>query len=253
MAKKRGIKIIARIVEAIAVILVAGLLALHLPAVQNKIALKATEKLNETLGSKLSFSGIRFVPFRTLVLEKVAVVEQDRPMADTLLYADRLSATFSLKGLLKVRKDGQGGVWLDRLRTEGLVFIYVLFDEDEDGYTCNLTRAFGIPEDKERYPKALPDLFTIGRVDLRNSRVKMLLKNSDLDYSYTGVGINWSDVDLIIPTARLRGMKYVGGRFSMDIDEISATDKCGYTLNASGQMSTGYNEGADRLGHHPSK
>ena len=248
MAKKRGIKIIARIVEAIAVILVAGLLALHLPAVQNKIALKATEKLNETLGSKLSFSGIRFVPFRTLVLENVAVVEQDRPMADTLLYADRLSATFSLKGLLKIRKDGQGGVWLDRLRTEGLVFIYVLFDEDEDGYTCNLTRAFGIPEDKERYPKALPDLFTIGRVDLRNSRVKMLLKNSDLDYSYTGVGINWSDVDLIIPTARLRGMKYVGGRFSMDIDEISATDKCGYTLNASGQMSTGYNEGADRLG-----
>ena len=248
MAKKRGIKIIARIVEAIAVILAAGLLVLHLPAVQHKIATKATDKLNETLGGKLSFSGIRFVPFRTLVLDNVAVIEEGQEDADTLLYAKRLSATFSLKGLLKIRKDGQGGVCLDRLRTEGLVFVYVLFDEDNNGYTCNLTRAFGIPEDKERYPVELPDLFTISKVDLRNSRVVMLNYSTDLSYEYTGVGINWFDVDLAIPYAKLRNMKYVGGRFSMDIDEISATDKCGYTLNASGQMSTGYNEGAERLG-----
>ena len=248
MAKKRGIKIIARIVEAIAVILAAGLLVLHLPAVQRKIALKAADSFNESLQGKLSFSGIRFVPFRTLVLEDVAVVEEGREDADTLLYAKRLSATFSLKGLLNIRKEGLGGVCLDRLRTDGLVFIYVLFDEDADGYTCNLTRAFGIPEDKERYPVELPDLFTIGKVDLRNSRVVMLNYSTDLTYDYTGVGINWLDVDLAIPYAKLRNMKYVGGRFSMDIDEIRATDKCGYTLNASGQMSTGYDKGAERLG-----
>ncbi|MBO4466450.1 MAG: hypothetical protein J5748_07250 [Bacteroidales bacterium] len=248
MAKKRGIKIIARIVEAIAVILAAGLLVLHLPAVQNKIAGKAADSLNQSLGSKLSFSGIRFVPFRTLVLDDVAVIEEGQENADTLLYAKRLSATFSLKGLLKIRKEGQGGVCLDRLRTDGLVFIYVIFDEDAHGYTGNLTRAFGIPENPERYPEKFPDFFTIGRTDLRNSRVKMLNYSSDLDFEYTGVGINWADVDLTIPYAKLRNMKYVGGRFSMDIDEISATDKCGYTLNASGQMSTGYNEGAERLG-----
>ena len=248
MAKNRGIKIIARIIEAIAVILVAGLLVLHLPPVQSRIALKAADALNESMGGKLSFEGIRFVPFRTLVLENVGVIEENQPDADTLLFAKRISATFSLKGLLKVKKDGQGGVWLDRLRTEGLTFVYVLFDEDEDGYTCNMTRALGIPEDRERYPEAFPDFFTIGRVELKDSRVKMLLKNSDLDYSYTGVGINWSDVDLTIPRARLSDMKYIGGRFSMDIDEISATDNCGYTLNARGRMSTGYNEGAQKLG-----
>ena len=248
MAKKRGLKIVARIVEAIAVILAAGLLVLHLPAVQNKIAQKAAETLNESLGGKLSFSGIRLVPFRTLVLDNVAVIEDNQADADTLLYAKKLSATFSLKGLLKIREHGQGGVWLDRLRTEGLVFIYVLFDEDENGYTCNMTRALSIPEDRKRYPVEFPDFFTIGRVDLKNSRVKMLNYSTDLDYEYTGVGINWLDVDLDIPAAKLRNMKYVGGRFSMDIDAISATDKCGYTLNASGQMSTGYDKGAERLG-----
>ena len=248
MARKRGIKIIARIAEAIAVILAAGLLVLHLPAVQNRLAQKATDTLNQSLGGKLSFSEIRFVPFRTLVLEKVAVIEENRPDADTLLYADKLSATFSLKGLLKVRNEGQGGVCLDRLRTEGLVFKYVIFDEDKDGYTGNLTRAFGIPEDPERYPEELPDLFSIGRVDLRNSKVKMINLSTGLDYEYTGTGINWLDVDLVIPYARLRNMKYTAGRFSMDIDAVTATDKCGYTLNASGHMSTGYNKGADRLG-----
>ena len=248
MGKKRGLKIVARIIEAIAVILVAGLLVLHLPAVQNKIAQKATETLNESLGGKLSFSSMRLVPFRTLVLENAAVIEDNQADADTLLFAKKLSATFSLKGLLQISKEGQGGVCLDRLRTEGLVFIYVLFDEDENGYTCNLTRALSIPEDKERYPEEFPDFFTIGRVDLKNSRVKMLNYCTDLDYEYTGVGINWFDVDLDIPSARLRNMKYVGGRFSMDIDAISATDKCGYTLNASGQMSTGFDKGAERLG-----
>ena len=248
MAKKRGWKLFGRIIEALAVILAAGLLVLHIPAVQTRLASKALDSMDDKLQSRISFSSVRFVPFRTLVLEDAAIVEQDKPYADTLLYARKLYATFSLKGLLNAGKDGQGGLCLDRLKAEGLVFNMVIFDPDENGNTLNLMRAFGAEEDPERYPVEMPDLFTIGRVDLRDGRMVMLNYTSDGGYEYTGTGINWFDMDLSIPRARLRNLRYVGGRLSMDIDEVRATDKCGYTLNASGRMSTGYNKGADRLG-----
>ena len=147
MAKKRGWKLFGRIIEALAVILAAGLLVLHIPAVQTRLASKALDSMDDKLQSRISFSSVRFVPFRTLVLEDAAIVEQDKPYADTLLYARKLYATFSLKGLLNAGKDGQGGLCLDRLKAEGLVFNMVIFDPDENGNTLNLMRAFGADED----------------------------------------------------------------------------------------------------------
>lgn len=247
MAKKRGIKIIARIVEAIVVILIAGLLVLHLPAVQNFLAHKITDKLTGPLGENISFSSVRFVPFRTLVMEDVGVIENFESGPDTLLYAKKLSATFSLKGLLNVRDDRTGGVFIDRLKTIGLVFNMILFDEDPNGYTFNLNRAFGIPEDKYKEPQDSPDLFTIGRAELIDSKVRMVNRCADAP-KYLGYGINWSDMDLFVPTAHVRNLRYGGGRIAMDINDVTATDKCGYTLRGTGQMSTGYNGAGGRLG-----
>ncbi len=247
MAKKRGIKIIARIVEAILVILAVGLLVLHLPPVQNKVAHKATEALDQALQEKISFSSVKFVPFRTLVLEDLAIIEPFETGPDTLLYASRLSATFSLKGLLNIRNEGKGGIFIDRLKTEGLIFNMIIFDLDQDGFTFNLNRALGIPEDKEREPLWTPDIFTIGRAELKNSKVRLINRSQDAP-KYLGHGINWSDMDLFVPVTHLRNLKYGGGRLSMDINDVTATEKCGYTLMGSAQMSTGYCEGGKRLG-----
>ncbi len=247
MAKKRGIKIIARIVEAILVILVLGLLVLHLPAVQNVVAQKAADSLNKSLGDKISFTSIKFVPFRTLVLEDPAVIEHFETRSDTLLYAKRLSATFSLKGLMNVKNERMGGVCIDRLKTEGLVFNMILFDEDENGYTFNINRAFGIPEDNTKLPADSPDLFTIGRAELKNSKVRLIMRGKDA-FVYSGHGINWADMDLFIPTAHVRNLRYGGGRIAMDINDVTATDKCGYTIHGTGQMSTGYCKDGKRLG-----
>ena len=245
MAKKRGWKLFGRILEAFAVILAAGLLVLHIPGVQTRLAEKALKSVKDAVPAEITFSSMRFIPFRTLVLEDVAIIEECK---DTFLLAKKLNITFSLGGLLNIRNEGLGGIRLDRLKAEGLLYNMIIFDEDPDGFTFNLNRAFGIPEDKERPPKNTPDIFTIGRVDLKDSRVTLINRTTDGAFKYTGHGINWNDMDLAVPHAKLRNLKYGGGRLAMDIDEVTATDKCGYTLHGSGQMSTGYMPGVERLG-----
>ena len=242
MAKKRGWKIIARAAEVIAVALAAALLVLHIPSVQAYLGHKALAKASKAMGSEISFSKVRLVPFRTLVIEDAALVgSASYAKADTLLYARKLSATFSLKGLLQA---GDEGVYLDRLNAEGLLFNYVIFDPDSCAHTGNLTHIFKIVEDENSLPYEMPDLFNIGRVYLKDSKVRMLNLSSDSDYKYSGHGINWFDLDLDIHTARLRNMKYLGGRMSMDIDDVQATEKCGFSVRASGSMSTGFNPSA---------
>ena len=171
MANKRGWKIVARTAESLAIVLAVVALVLHIPFVQGYIGHKALSKVSRSLGSDISFSKVSFVPFRTLVIEDAALVgTASYAEADTLLYARKLSATFSLRGLLQA---GRSGVCLDRLRAEGLYFNYVIIDEDSCGHTGNLTHIFGVEEDPNSLPHEMPDLFNIGRVDLKDSRVRM--------------------------------------------------------------------------------
>ena len=242
MARKSGWKIFARCAEAVAVALAAALLVFHAPSVQGYLGHKALAGVSKAMGSDISFSSVRLVPFRTLVIEDAALVgSAPYAEADTLLYARKLSATFSLKGLLEAGKEG---VYLDRLSAEGLLFNYVIFDPDSCAHTGNLTHIFGVVEDKNSLPYEMPNLFNIGRVYLKDSKVRMLNLVKDSGYKYSGHGINWYDLDLDVHKARLRNMKYLGGRMSMDIDDVQATEKCGYSLRASGSMSTGYNPDA---------
>ena len=242
MANKRGWKIVARTAESLAIVLTVVALVLHIPFVQGYIGHKALSKVSRSLGSDISFSKVSFVPFRTLVIEDAALVgTASYAEADTLLYARKLSATFSLRGLLQA---GRSGVCLDRLRAEGLYFNYVIIDEDSCGHTGNLTHIFGVEEDPNSLPYEMPDLFNIGRVDLKDSRVRMRNLMAEKNFVYSGHGINWNDLDLQVSRARLRNMRYLGGRMAMDIDDVRAREKCGYSLRATGSMSTGFNAAA---------
>lgn len=239
MSNKRAWKVVSRILEILLLIAAAAVLLLHSPRVQTRLVNKITSALQNSLRAKISFSDIRMIPFNTLVIENVTLVESEplTPM-DTILSARKLSLSCSLKELLNVTKPFDGGACIRRVRAQDLQFNLVMFDPDEDGNNLNLNRAFRAHIDENANPEDIRDLFTIGRVELKRGRFRLRNYASDIP-AYNGHGLNWSDLDLDIPYASIRSLKHVDSRLSMEILRLRATDKCGYTLNAHGRMSAG--------------
>lgn len=239
MSNKRVWKVVARVLEILLLVAAAAALLLHSPKVQTRLVNKLTSALQDNLRATISFSDIRMIPFNTLVIKDLTFVESEplTPM-DTILSAGKLSLSFSLKELLNISRPFDGGLCIRRVRAQDIQFNLVMFDPDEDGNDLNLNRALRAQIDENANPEEIRDLFTIGRVELKNGRFRLRSYASDIP-EYNGHGINWTDIDLDIPYASIRSLKHVESRLSMEILRMRVTDKCGYTLNGHGRMSTG--------------
>lgn len=242
MSGKKIWKLIARILEILLLVVAVGILLLHSHKVQTLLADSLVSSVEKNLLGRVSFSDVRLVPFNTLVIEDLAIVESE-PLTplDTLLYAKRLSASFSLREVLGIVTGDGGIVRLRRVKADKLSFNLVFFDPDEDGNTLNLNRIFRIEaQDPSASLDDSPalDIFSIDRVSLKDSRYRMV-NYSSAKPPYSGHGINWGDADMYIPYAKIRNMGFIGGCMRMDIASAQATDKCGYTLNAEGSLSFG--------------
>ncbi len=95
---KRTLKIVAWIVASIVLILVAAVLLIRLPAVQNRITQKAVGYLEGTIGTKVTLGGVVVGFPKSIVLKDLYL--EDR-QADTLLYVGRLSIDTDLWGLTR--------------------------------------------------------------------------------------------------------------------------------------------------------
>ncbi len=237
MSGKRVWKVIARILEVLLLLVAVLALVLHNHYVQTRLADAFVSTAEKSLRGKVSFSDIRLVPFNTLVIEDLILVETE-PLTpcDTLVYAKRLSANFSLRELFRITRQREGGLTLRRLMADGLEVNFAFFAPDEDGNTFNLNRIFRIKNtDNSMEPEEVFDIFSIGRVSLKNSRFRMKNFTPGLQ-PYSGHGINWADMDLDIPQAKMQNFGYTDGRFHTDIRKLEATDKCGYRVWAEGYM-----------------
>ena len=232
MRSKKLWRILARILEVALLLPAVLLVLLQLPSVQTSITRKAVSMLEGMTDARISVGSISLVPFNTLIVKDITIVDPE-PMAgiDTLLHADRISATFSLKGLDFRQK---GGLKLDRVRADGVEFNLVI--GERNGYENNLCALFRIPKGSDD-PQEKPDLFCIRKADATNLRFRMI-NLMESDFEYKGIGINWLDMDL---SGDLHGrdINFVDSRCAFEVTKSTLREKCGYSLNLSGKCITG--------------
>lgn len=232
MRKKKTRIIITRILEAIVLLSGIALLLLQSPGVQTRLGQKVVRLAENHLDARIEFSRIKFAPFTTLIIKDLSIIDNNpQSSLDTLLCAQHVSATFTLKGLLTKK----GGVHLDRVRAEGICLNLAIYDSSRCEYENNFSSVFMIKE-KVDEPKEVPDLFSIKRADIKNFRFRML--NLNEGYEYPGEGINWFDLDL---TADVRGhdINFVDSHCSFFVDRGLISEKSGYSLSIKGECVTG--------------
>lgn len=228
MRKKRTRIVITRILEAVALFFVIGLLLLQNPGVQTRITDKAIKFAEKNIDADIHFSSIKFAPFTTFIIKDLAVIDRHPHCEiDTVMAAKQISATFSLKGLFS-KKDVPV---FDRVRVKDFTLNLVIFPDDDNGFNNNISSIFRIPP-SDGSINAMPDLFRIKKADIDNFHYRMVdIKPGG--YTYPGHGINWMDLELWAD-AKGHDINFTGGGCSFNVDWVKIKEKCGYSCMVTG-------------------
>lgn len=207
-----------------------GVVALQVPAVQTRITSLVTSKLAKTMDGDISVGSIRILPFNTLVVDDVTIVDKSPyvPGTDTLASIGHLSATFSLKSLFK-----KNGLDLGQVELQDVLF--QLVSEPDSTYSSNLARIFRLKGNPDTQMSS-DSLFTIHELTVRNARYRMLNPASKAPYKH---GINYSDMDVTFD-ADAHNISFSDGRCRASVDRLKASEKSGFDiLDASGTCCVG--------------
>ena len=228
IGKKRYIA--ARLVGLFIILLLCGALALQIPAVQTRLARFAAGKLQEKIDGDISISSLRILPFNTIVLDDVAIVDR-QPCAegtDTLASIGHLSATFSLRSLF-----GKRGFDLGHVELEDVLFQLVIPEGDAENNLSRVLRLKSDPDSK----MTLDSLFTVHNLSVRNARYKML--NLGMTAGKPEHGMDYADLDVTF-NAKAHDIGFSGGRCRAVVDHLDVQDKSGFAiLDASGSCRVG--------------
>ena len=202
-----------------------------MPPVQTALARFAVSKLQKNLDGDLEIGAIRLMPFNTVVLDDVSIIDRHPSPegTDTLARIGHLSATFSLRNIFRKR-----GVELGKVQIDDAFFQLVSYPDS--AYKSNIARIFRLKPVTD--PKMTMDsLFNIHRVNIRNARYKMLNPSSNIKYS--GHGINYADMD-ITANITAHDVSFSEGRCRAVVDHLDAREKSGFELyEASGSCCVG--------------
>ncbi len=231
----KGIHITSRVMGGILLILCAGAIALRSDAVQRKLARTVENKIESIFESaEVSLSSIRITAYGTIVLKDLAITDptpyrRDKfnkgyTPVDTILFAETISATLTLKGIF--RKEG---VHIGRLNVENGGFNIVSEPAEDSGRSSNFETIFpSQPIDSNYVAQPGPNIFDIRRVNINGFRFR-LVNFSSKDSIYKGWGINFEDMDLYA-NARAHGLRMTGGKMYGVLDHLDAVEKSGYRL-----------------------
>ena len=113
---RKGLKITAWILGLLAILLLAGLVAIQSPAVQTALGKRIVGIIQKNTDADIQFGGISIRPLEAIILKDLVVRDKKPalPQLDTILYVDNLSVKFSLRGLLN-----GSGIHVSRLRLIG--------------------------------------------------------------------------------------------------------------------------------------
>lgn len=222
---------------AVIVLLASALLLLQTTAVQTYLAEKVTEALSgEAIDARITFGKLHLKPFNTLVIRDLVVTDPypaslgEETASDTLFTSEYIAARFTLKGLT------------DKCLSINSAFVrnarmnLVL----EDGeHSTNLTRMFRIPEGQRRNVLADKEIFQIKDVEVDSIRFTMKNLSARRPHIKPG-GIDWNNLDIKDIKVKGRHLKLRGKVMSGELDQLSFTEKSGYSVRSiSGRTSSG--------------
>lgn len=213
----------------ILMVLLLCVLLIQVPAVQNAVVRQVLSHVTENIKGRISFSKMKFLPFRTIMVKDLMVLDE-APLEceafaprDTVVYARELMATFSLNGLKGIM--GDGCIRIDRVSLNDGVVHFVT----EGNHVTNFKRLFS----KGTPPQPLADkgdVFNITRVNVRNVRFTLNSVKA-LQGKKHDTGIDWSDLDMTLDKAVLHGLHYCDACISAGVDNASLREKSGLTVN----------------------
>ena len=191
------------------------LFAIQFKPVQTFIAKKAASYLSKELNTTVSLSGLYIKPFKSVVLENLLVLDQQK---DTLLSSPKLMVDIS-KFSLKERVIDISTVQLN----DGLFFLKSYKDESTNlSFIINYFSS-GEPTVKK---KSKPFEITFDRVILNNLSFKY--KNLKIDTVIKGV--NFEDVHLSNLNGILEKINTTDHFLQADIKNLSFKEKSGFYL-----------------------
>ena len=230
---ERGYNIITRAI-ALVILLIAGLMLLvQIPSVQTRLVKKVTDKLEQSINGRLEYSDIRISPTGELLIKDLAIIDNNPytedefncgwTPRDTLFSARTISATFTLKGLLKSE-----GVHMGRVNVEHGGF-HLVTQPGDPRPVSNIQRIFNLPGGQDKIAEPGPSIFDIRKFKVSDFSYSM---NSFLPRKgeYSGVGIRYDDLDIHASEIRGHGMKFTGGKMYGTLDHCACTEKRGYEL-----------------------
>ncbi|MCQ2180915.1 MAG: translocation/assembly module TamB [Bacteroidales bacterium] len=223
----------------VTVIILASFIVLGSPRVQTAITHGLTRKLNCSLNGNATVGSIAIKPFNSFTFKDLCIIDEcpfkdisgnGFAPVDTLLYIASASGTFSLWSIFS-----GGGIIIRRLDVDGGM---MHMTTEQGGWKSNLPRIFNSPE-PPLVPTPKPDLFTIRKANVRdfNFRYNNLISPTKVTET---PGFNWNDLDIMIPSAKVRDLSFKGGILHLDLRELSMSDKGGYSAAlVSGEASIG--------------
>ena len=247
---KKGLRITGWILAAVLLLLLLLLVVIQSPTVQTALARKAVAKFGDKIDGDIRIGRIAVKPFDALVLEDVTLTDRapysdgSTDKVDTLLKVGKLSARFSLKGLLHKER-----ISVSRLRLEDGTFNLVLEPGKDGKPTTNLQRVLRLKKPDPDKPKEdFGDLLEAGRVEVKGMTFRML--------NYPGMDrqeakgtpplpdtvIDWNDLE-IKANIEARNLLVKDGVISGDVEKITLADKTGFRVNdLSGKVKVGHGQ-----------
>ena len=223
---KKGLKILWKILVAIALLLLALWLLIQTPGVQTFIAKRVASSLEDKFNGRIEFSKIHLKPFNALVIKDLSLICDN---GDTLAGARSIAMTFSIKGLFK-----KEGLHLGKVSVEDGSFNLVL-----DSLGTNITSFFGKSDKDRKEDKEMGRLFDARKVQVNGFRFRMTnLRN---DKPSKGYGIDWSDMDLDINSLSAHDLSLADGYMKGTVDDLRMSEKSGYSIKSlSGKTCVGH-------------
>lgn len=230
---KRFLYILKIIIVVISALFCAGLIAIQSPKVQTKIVQKIGKNLTEKIDGDLSFSSMHLRPFKTLIIKDLVIIDKNPYTpenlnysdVDTLFYAQRILATFSLRSLI-----GQEGFHFSNAVIQNARMNLVI----EDNKSVNLTRMFRLNNIPKKEPNN-KEIFSIRNVEIDNMKFRMINHQTDKPrmqwiYSETGeqLGIDWNDLDVRNIHIKAKNMRFKGGIMTGAVESMDFNERSGY-------------------------
>ena len=197
--------------------------ALQYKPVQTYFAKKAASYLSKELNTTVSLQGVYFKPFSSLVLNGLYVADLK---GDTLLYADRLSASVNLSGL----RSGQVEV-----KHVNLANSQFFLKRDTADTNLSFILDYFRPKSSSGKPTAKKGItLAINTIELSNS-----------SFAYKHVrsrpqtkGVNFQDIQLTALSGRFTDIDLANHLFKSTIQNLKFQEKSGFQLHELNALAT---------------